>query len=432
MDSEITGVIGIAVLMLMLIIRVPIGIALISVSFVGLYYIVGERASVGILVSIPVDFIGKWTLSPVPMFLLMGFVCFHAGLTRGLFDAGRVLLSWLPGGLAIASIAGSAGFAAVSGSSVACSAAMGRIAIPEMLRLGYHPSLASGTLAAAGTLGALIPPSILLILFGIFAEVSIGRLFLASIGVGIATFAAYVVVVLVHAILFPAHAPRLKASEIEQLDRRTLKAVLPTIALIVVVLGGLFSGLFTATEAGAIGAAASLVIALVVGNFGWKKFSASIRETLATTAALFLIAIGANLLTRFLVLSGTTDLIGDVLLTIGSDTTSLILVMMLVYLLLGMFVEPIGAMLLTLPIFLPVLGEANINLIWFGVFVTKLLEIGMITPPIGLNVFIIKGVVGDQISLGQIFKGIGPFLIADAAVVTAMILWPTIIVFAAY
>lgn len=209
MSNEIIGLAGLGVLVLMVLARIPVGTSLIAVSFGGIWTLIGPGPAWGILSAVPYDFAAKWTLSSVPMFLLMGFVCFHAGLTRGLFEACRSWMARLPGGLAIASVLGSAGFAAVTGSSVACAAAMGRIAVPEMLRARYDAALATGSIAAAGTLGALIPPSILLILFGVFAEAPIGKLFIGGIGAGVVTAALYVGVIWIRAAIDPSVAPRL-------------------------------------------------------------------------------------------------------------------------------------------------------------------------------------------------------------------------------
>ncbi|GAA6200839.1 TRAP transporter large permease [Aquicoccus sp. SU-CL01552] len=427
MSPEIIGLIGLGVLALLLLLRMPVGMSLILVSFSGIYILLGPRPAWGILTNVPYQFAAKWTLSSVPMFLLMGYVCYHGGMTRALFAAARSWLGALPGGLAIASVFGAGGFAAVTGSSVACAAAMGRIAVPEMTRAGYDPGLATGSIAAAGTLGALIPPSILLILFGIFAQVPIGQLFLGGIGAGVLTAVAYAVMIYIRVRLDPALAPTREdsASWTERLAH--LKGIWPVITLFIVVIGGMFAGLFTATEAGAIGALSACIIAWMTGGLTKATLRQSVNETIVTTAALFLIAIGANLLTRFLALSGSGELITETILAFGASNLTLILGIALVYIILGMFLDPIGAMLLTLPVLLPVVGEAGIPLLWFGVFVAKFLEIGMITPPVGLNVFVIKGVVERSISLGVIFRGVIWFLIADAVVVAIMVAFPQVI-----
>ena len=391
--------------------------------------LVGERAAWGSIGVIPYSFAATWQLSSVPMFLLMGFLCYHAGLTKGMFDAARMWMSRLPGGLAIATIFGAAGFAAVTGSSVACAAAMGRIAVPEMMRHRYDAALATGTVAAAGTIGALIPPSILMILYGIIAEVPISALFLGGVGAGLLTTFSYVAVVMIRVKLKPELAPQLH-EDVSLADKlAALKETWPVLLLMLGVFGGLFSGAFTPTEAGAVGASIATIIAALKGSLTWVSFRDALSETLLTSASLFIIAIGASMLTRFLAFSGAGDYLSDAVTAMGADPLLLLLGISLIYLLLGMFLEPIGAMLLTLPILLPIIDTAGFSLIWFGVLLTKFLEIGMITPPIGLNVFVIKGVVGDLASTGTIFRGIAWFLVADFFIVFALIAFPEIILY---
>lgn len=427
MSNVEIGYAGIAALLALIALRIPIGIALIGVSFAGIWTMVGPRAAFGALSIIPWNFTATWQMSSVPMFLLMGFLCYHAGLTKGLFDGARLWLSRLPGGLAIAAVFGAAGFAAVTGSSVACAAAMGRIAVPEMMRNRYDAAFATGTLAAAGTLGALIPPSILLILYGIIAQVPVGALFMGGVGAGLLTALGYVVTILIRVRLNPELAPMVTERPKPGERLAALAETWPVIVLMAGVLGGLFFGVFTPTEAGAAGAALSLIIALVKRSISWRGFYNSLVETMQTSAALFIIAIGANMLTRFMAISGAGNDLADFINGIGADPIVLLIGISAVYIVLGMFLEPIGAMLLTLPILLPVLKAANLDLLWFGIVLAKFLEIGMITPPIGLNVFVIKSVVGDLVSTGRIFYGITWFLVADLVVVALLMIFPEII-----
>lgn len=427
-DIEI-GFVGIGILVALIALRVPIGVSLIGVSFFGIWAMVGEKAAWGILGVVPYSFAATWQLSSVPMFLLMGFFCFHAGLTKGLFDAARVWLSGLPGGLAVATVFGAAGFAAVTGSSVACAAAMGRIAVPEMMRHRYDVSLATGTVAAAGTIGALIPPSILLILYGIIAEVPISHLFLGGVGAGLLTAFGYVMVITIRATINPELAPRLTETVPLAEKVAALKDTWPVILLMACVFGGLFGGLFTPTEAGAVGAFLSLVIAGIKGSLTLERFKNALLETLLTSASLFIIAIGASMLTRFLALSGAGDYLSELVVAIGANELMLLVGISVVYLVLGMFLEPLGAMLLTLPILLPIIATTGFSLVWFGVLLTKFLEIGMITPPIGLNVFVIKGVVGDLATTSTIFRGIMWFLVSDLIVIVLLIAFPDIVLY---
>ncbi|KAF0805766.1 TRAP dicarboxylate transporter subunit DctM [Alcanivorax xiamenensis] len=423
------GLGGLVVLFALIALRMPVGIALIGVSFGGLWYLMGWGIAWGSLGLIPYQFSANWVLSSVPMFLLLGYVCFHAQLTQGLFRAARLWLSSVPGGLAVASIFGTTGFAAVCGSSVACSAAMGRVAVPEMIDQKYNSGLATSTVSIAGTVGALLPPSIIMILYGIIAQQSISKLFLGGIAAGLITVAGYIAVVMLRVKLDPSLAPRTDSRVSLKEKVAALWDIWPILLIMVGIFGGMFAGLFTPTEAGAVGAALSCIVALCKRTLTWARFRAAIQETLLTTGALLIIAMGASLLTRFLSLSGAGDYLSSLVLNAGADTVAILLIIVCVYLLLGMFLEPIGAMLLTLPIVLPIIDSAGLSLIWFGVVLTKLLEMGMVTPPVGMNIFVIKSVVGDLVSTSAIFKGVFWFLVMDAVVLLLLMGVPDLILF---
>lgn len=428
MISEYVGVLGLFGLMILLMMRMPIGIALIGVSFAGIWYLMGLRSAWGILSVVPHSFVAQWTMSSIPMFLLMGFVAYHGRLTKGLFDAAKVWLNRVPGSLAIASIFGATGFAAVSGSSVACAAAMGRIAVPEMLERKYSPSLATGAVAAGGTLGALIPPSVLLIIYGAFSETPISKLFMGGLVIGLLSTVGYVLMIMIRAMLNPSLAPAGKVeSDGSALDH--LKETWPVLALFSVVMGGLMSGFFTATEAGAVGAFTAIIIGWIKGSLSGAALWQSIVETLSTTAGLFLIAIGASLLSRFMALSGSDAFLGSLILSVGDNPFIILFVIAIVYLILGMFLDPLGAMLMTLPVFLPILADAQVSTLWFGIFLAKLLELGMLTPPIGLNVFVIKSVVGDKVALETIFRGVTWFIAVDLAICVLIVIFPEIVTY---
>jgi len=415
-----------AALVTLLLLRVPVGVALGSVSLIGIWAIVGVKSAWGILATAPYDFVASWNLSSVPMFLLMGYICYHSQLTDGLFRIARVWLSWMPGGLAVASVGAAAGFSAVTGSSVACAAAMGRIAVPEMLRANYDKGLSAGTVAAAGTIGSMIPPSILLLIYGIYAELPVSQLFIAGLLPGLLTAALYATMIVVRVLLKPELAP----SSTEQVtwgDRfEAVFSAWPVLALIIGVFGGLFSGIFTPTEAGATGALMAFLIGFARRTLPLDKVREAIVETLVTTSAIFVIAIGAILLTKFLALSGFTDFISDLVVDRETGQLELLIGSMCVLFFLGCFLDPIGIMLLTLPIFLPAMDKLGVDLIWYGVLMTKLLEIGLITPPVGLNVFVIKGIVGKLMTTEAIFKGILWFLVADIICVVLLIAFPAI------
>lgn len=427
-ELQIAGIF-IAALLCMILMRIPIGISLIAVSFVGLWQMFSWNIAWGSLGIVPYNFANSWVLSSIPAFLFMGFICYHTRLTQGLFNAAQVWLSGLPGGLAIASVFGCTGFAAVTGSSVACSAAMGKIAVPEMVRNRYSAELATGTVAAAGTIGALIPPSILMILYGIISRQSVSALFLGGLVVGVITLFAYIAVILIRVKLNPDLAPPVKI-EVGRAEKfRALGQTWPVLLIVIGVFAGLFGGAFTPTEAGAIGAMLSMLVALLYGSLTFKALRMAITETLTTTAALLIIAVGASLLTRFLALSGIGDALSDAILGFGASPLLIMIGIVVVYLILGMMLEPVGAMLLTLPIVLPLVDDTGYSLLWFGIVLVKLLEIGMITPPMGMNVFVIKGVVGNLASLTTVFRGVFWFVVVDLLIVAMLIAFPAIVLF---
>lgn len=421
-----TGLWGVLALAILLLLRLPVALALILVSFSGIWAMLGLKPAVGILANTPYSFIASWTMSAVPMFLLMGFIAFHTGMTGGLFEAAKVVLARLPGGLAISSIFACSAFASVSGSSVATAAAMGRIAIPEMVQAGYRPSIAAGAIAAGGTIGALIPPSILMIIYGIIAETSVTDVFMGGFAIGILTAISYAIVVLIISLTRPDMIPS-RISQPRGEGARIFIRLLPVSALVIVVFGGLFSGLFTATEAGAVGAFGTLVLALLTRQLTWQAISRSLMETVTTTGSLLIIGVGATMFTRFLGLSGLQGFIAGTVAGADLGYLGLMLIIVGIYLVLGTFMEPFGAMLVTLPVFLPVLESQGISLVWFGVLVVKLLEIGMITPPVGLNVFVIRNVATSYVTTAQVFKGVIPFMLADIVVVWLVIAFPALV-----
>lgn len=429
MSPTVLSLTALGSLLLLLAIRVPIAVAMLAVSFCGIGVIMGFNVAWNALAIIPYQFSSSWILSSVPMFVLMGYVAYRAELTQGLFRAVQVWLARVPGGLAIAAIFGASGFASVTGSSVACAAAMGRIAVPEMTRAGYAPGLSTGVVAAAGTIGALIPPSVLMIMYGVIAQVPVAPMFLGGIMIGLLTAVGYIAVVLFRVWLDPTIAPRtdVRYTLVEKLA--ALKEIWPTMVIIVVVFGGLFGGLFTPTEAGAVGALMSCLVGIATRRLDWVRFRLALFETLLTSGALFIIAVAASLFARFLAMSGVGDVITAGVAGLNADPLALILVICLIYLVLGLFLEPLGAMLLTLPILLPVVELTPISLIWLGVLITKLLEIGMLTPPVGMNVFVIKSVVGNLISTMGIFRGVTWFIVIDLVIVALMIAFPGLVLY---
>ncbi len=421
------GAWSLVAVLILLGIRVPIGIVLGAVSIVGIWEIRGLDVAISMLRSAPYDFMASWELSAIPMFILMGAVAHHSGISSALFTAARLWLGRLPGGLAIATNFACAGFAAASGSSVATSAAMGSIAIPEMLKHGYDKALATGTVAAAGTIGSLIPPSILFVLYGIFAQASITKLLIAGILPGLLTAAVYATMIAARCIVNPGLAPKSAAEASYPGEKwRALMDVWPILLLVLGIIGGLMGGVVTPTEAGAFGAFLAFVIAFVQGRLTWETFKAAVTEGIVSTSRLLFVGVGAILLTKFMALSGLPFYVGNLMGSWALDPLLLVIGASIVYLVLGMFLDPLGILLITLPILLPMFERLHLDLIWLGVIVVKYLEIGLLTPPVGFNVYVIKTVVGDSIPLETIFKGVGWFLACEAIIMVLLIAFPGI------
>ncbi len=427
MSNVAIGFLGIGAGLILLALRVQIGVALGLVSFLGIAVLLNFRAAWGIVTAIPFNFVGDWNLTAIPMFLLMGFVASEAGLSTGLFRAMRILLSWLPGGLAVSSVGANAVLAAASGSSVATASAFARIATPEMLRYGYHPGLATGVIAAAGTLGALIPPSILMVLYGYLAEVSIARLFAAGVVPGILTAVAFAAMIIIRCILNPKLAPKVQDKFTREEKLAALRETWPLPVIIIGVLFGIFTGLFTPTSAGAIGAALAILLGLATRKMSLDVMRRALEATLLSTASIFLVIIGTSLLSRFMALSGVPAYTAGLLVEFGTTPLLVLLAVAILYIFLGMFLDSIGILLLTMPIILPMAREAGLDLIFFGIILVKLLEIGLLTPPVGLNVYVIKGALGDRVSLTTIFKGVGWFIVVDLILLGILIAWPGLV-----
>lgn len=429
MDRIEIGSAGVAIALLLIALRVPVGVVLGLVSFVGIASILSMKAAWGILTAIPYSFIANWSLSAVPMFLLMGYLASQVGLTRGLFSSMRMFIGAIPGGLASATVVASALFASASGSSVATAAAFSRIAVPEMLRSGYQASLATGAVAASGTLGSLIPPSVLMILYGIFTGTSIGELFVGGVIPGVLSAAVYIAMITARAWANPELAPVTTERFSRQDKIAALKDTWPLPVLIVGILGGIFAGVFSPTEAGAIGAGLAIIIALLRRSLSWDALKRAIIETAEGTCTVFIIAIGASMFSVFMGLSTLPVAVSSAVLPHVDNIYVLIALISVLFIILGMFVESISLMLLTLPVIQPILSGMNVDMVWFGIIVIKLLEIGLITPPVGLNVYVMKSSLGDQVSLTQMFKGAFWFIAMDVITLALLVEFPSLTLF---
>jgi tripartite ATP-independent transporter DctM subunit len=412
--------------------RVPIGVAIGCVAFVGFWLLRNLNVALSVLRDTPFVFAASWDLSAIPMFLLMGSIANNSGISSSLFRTARAWFGGMPGGLAVATNMACAGFAAACGSSVAAAAAMARLAIPEMLKNGYDKGLATGVVASAGTLAALIPPSILFVLYGIFAEVSIVKLLIAGILPGLLTAAIYAIMILVRCKLNPSLAPLIKFENREELRRErwaSLAEVWPLIALIVGIIGGLYGGVVTPTEAGAAGAFLAAVIGFLQRKLTIANFLASVQDAMVTTATLFFIGVGAVMYTKLLALAGISAMFTDMIGSWALNPTLLVIAASIIYLILGMFLDPLGIMLITVPIFVPMFAALKLDLVWLGVLVVKYVEIGLLTPPVGFNVYVVKNVVGEAIPLETIFKGCFWFLACEVVIMTLLIAFPQISLF---
>jgi len=421
------GIIGMCSLFVLILLRFPIGLALASVSIIGLVVLLGFDSTFGLLTAMPYEFAANWELSAIPMFLLMGAIAFHSGMTADLYAAARVSLRGLPGGLAVATNFACAGFAAASGSSVATTVAMGRIAIPEMLRAGYDKSLASGTVACSGTLGSLIPPSVLMIVYAIFTAQSIGNLFLAGFLPGILTAVVYGGMIIIRCRLDPSLAPMVQESTTSREKFLIFLRIWPLPVLILGVIGSIYGGVATPTEAAALGVVVATFAAWWRGQLTMRVLKSSFLESMEATASIFFVAVSAVMLTRFLLFSGVPELLSDLVKAWSPNLLSLLVIITIIYLLLGCFLEPIGLMLITLPVVLPALKPFDVNLIWFGVMIIKYIEMGLMTPPVGMNVYAVKVIAGDLISLETIFRGVAWFLLCELIVIVLLIAFPSIV-----
>ncbi|PZO65832.1 MAG: TRAP transporter large permease [Paracoccus denitrificans] len=433
--DPITIAIGAFVLVFILLaLRVPIAFSMAGVATLAIFLIYATRTgdwtpsraiapTAAVIQSNFFELIHSYDLSMIPLFLALGNVAYYAGITTRIYDAAAVVLRGVPGGLAVASILGCGGFSAISGSSIACASTMGRICVPEMLRLGYDRRLAASSVAMGGTLGSLIPPSILFILYGIFTETSVSKLFIAGIIPGLVSLVGMVLTVVIWVSFNPALAPRAKTGAVSILA--ALIKTWPALVLFVVIIGGIYGGIFTATEA----AAVSLVLTIVIGFFQrtltlgqtWQ----SICEALIQSAAIFAIAAAAKILVALVALSGVAHVVTDWVTAAQLSWIGMILTVAAIYLVLGMFLDPIGTMVLTLPFFIPLVSSYDMDLIWFGVVVVKLLEIGLVTPPVGLNVFVV-GNVAKSVPIASIFSGVARFLVLDVVVLLMIIFIPAL------
>lgn len=416
------GILGLLALFALLMTGVPIGVALGLVGTMGLAVLISPEAAIIKAGVAAFEVISKYELGVLPLFVLMAHVAFSAGGTRDFFDVAAKFVGHRPGGLAVASVAGCAGFGAISGSSLATAATVGLVALPEMRRHNYSPALATGALAAGGTLGSMIPPSGALIVFGVIAEQSIGRLFIAAIVPGLTQALFYMAAIFLLCRVVPALGPpTARATWREGLA--SLRTIGDISLLIVLVIGGLAVGWFTPTEAASVGALGALALAAWRRTLTAATFRTALEETLRTTGMIYVVIIGAVVFSTFISVTGITTVISEWVSTLHSGQLPALVAMALVLLVLGTFLDGLAMMLLTTPIFLPIAVDLGVSPIWFGIFLVRTMEIGFVTPPVGMNVYVIHGIARD-IPLSTIFRGIAPFLVADLLHLALLIAYP--------
>ena len=424
MSPTLTGLVGIAALFILIFLRIPVGFVMAGVGFLGFGYIVSFDASMNMIAKDLFSVFGSYSLTVIPLFVLMGQLAYHSGISKRLFNAAYKFIGHWPGGLAIATVGACAAFAAICGSTNATAATMGAATLPEMKRYNYKPELATGVVAAGGSLGILIPPSVIFIVYGILTEQSIGRLFMAGLLPGLILVLLFILAIVIWTRMRPELGP--KGPKVPLREKlASLSGLIETLLLFVLIMGGLFWGFFTPTEAGAIGAFGTLLLGLAGRNLTMKGFIASLAETTRISCMILVIVAGATIFGHFLAVSRIPFDIARGVSEIQLPRYAVMLIIIMVYLIGGCIIDSLALIMLTIPIFYPVVLLLGYDPIWFGVIIVLVTQIGVITPPVGINVYVVSGVARD-VPLDVIFKGVLPFLAALIAGTLLLIAFPQI------
>jgi C4-dicarboxylate transporter, DctM subunit len=424
MSTDAVAVIGFVALFIMMLLRVPVGMAMGLVGVTGFGYIVGSGPALKMIGQTTMRTVTDYTFGVIPMFLLMGAFVTNSGMSRELFRTANAFVGHLRGGLGIATVAACGGFAAISGSSVATAATFSTVAYPEMRRYGYPQSFATGVIAAGGTLGAMLPPSTVLAVYGIITEQDIGKLFIAGILPGLLAASMYVMTIVALGVLRPGFLPAGKA--LTWTDRiAALRDIWAPLLLFIFVIGGLYGGWFTPTEAGGMGAGGAFVIGVLSGRLSREDIRRSLLQATRTAAAVFTVLIGALLFGYFLTITQTPQKVTELLTSLGLGRYGVLALIMLMYLVLGCLMDAMAMIILTVPIIFPVITSLGFDPIWFGIIIVMTVELGLIHPPVGMNVFVIKSVVPD-VNFTTIFVGVLPFIITDLIRLVILIAFPMI------
>jgi len=417
------GVLGFITLLVLLALGVPIAFAMAGVGLAGFVLLSNWNAGVAAFSIVAYSNTAHFVLACIPLFILMGQFAYRSGITKDLYDVMHKWIGSVPGGLGIATVFASAGLGAVTGSSVAAVATLGEIALPELKRHRYDPTFSVGTIAAAGTLGILIPPSIPMVLYGLLAEESIGRLFVGGIFPGLLTAVIFSGMIYFRAVRNPNMAPRGERSPWQERFRALWK-VWGVILLFLLVIGGMFFGWFTPTEGAGIGAVGALAILAAVGKLNRRVLGEALSQAIRLTAMIVAILLGASMFTQFISITGLTVSFADWVISLPANRYVILAAILIVYLVLGCMMDVIGMLVLTVPVFFPVITKLGFDSVWFGILVTVMIELSLITPPVGTNVIIIKRVSG--LPSRQVFAGVAWFVVMEILVVSLLVLFPTL------
>ncbi len=427
MTPTIVGLIGLAALVLLIFSRIPVGFIMAIIGFIGFGYLVSFDAAMNLVAKDIFSVFGSYSLTVIPLFVLMGQLSYHAGISSRLFDMAYKFMGHWPGGLAIAAIGACAGFAAICGSTNATAATMAAVTLPEMKKYNYKAGLATGVVAAGGSLGILIPPSVIFIIYGIMTEQSIGKLFMAGILPGILLTILFILTVTIWIYLNPELAPRGPKTTLKE-KMMSLSGLIETLILFILVMGGLFIGFFTPTEAGGIGAFGTLLLAVIRRNLSWQGFAMSLSETTRISCMILVIVAGATIFGHFLAVTRIPFDISNWISGFNAPPFVIMGLIIFIYLIGGCFLDALALITLTVPIFYPVVTLIGYDPIWFGVIIVLITQIGVITPPVGINVYVVSGVARD-VPLQVIFKGVLPFFIALIVGTFFLIPFPQIALF---
>jgi tripartite ATP-independent transporter DctM subunit len=418
------ALIGFAALIALMLTRLPIAWAMLILGLIGVAHYRGWDAAFAGMATTAYETGFAYTLSVVPLFLLMGNFITMGRLSEELYRASNAFLGHLRGGLAMATIVACGGFSAVCGSSIATAATMAKVAMPSMRRYRYADELATGTIAAGGTLGILIPPSVVMVLYGIMTQTNIGKLFIAGILPGIFSIGIYLVVIALVTRFRPQWGPRAERSDWPE-RLAALREVWGVALLFVGVIGGIYGGVFTPTEAAGMGAGGAFALALLRRTVSWAALYEVLAETARTTGALFMVLIGALVYSNFITLTGMPGALAAWITGLGAPSWVVIVMILLIYIALGCMVESVSMILLTVPVFFPIISALGFDPVWFGIVVVVVTEISLITPPVGMNVFVLRGMLPD-VATGTIFRGVMPFFIGDMFRLTVIVAVPTL------